>query len=95
MLSSGAWAEGSLYVGREERARFTVLFVQFVNDLRPMTSSSHPTQPGVCKLCEPRSGNRPRSVGVDYVRNQMNRQNEKSSCGEGGGPGDVVEAKRR
>lgn len=55
------------------KGRFTVLFVQFMNDLRPVTSRSCPTQPSVCKLGKPRSRNGSYSARVDNIRCKMHR----------------------
>ena len=58
-------------VGETRIKIFTVLFVQFVNDLRPVTPSSCPTQPSVCKLGKPRSRNGSYSVRVDNIWDKM------------------------
>ena len=56
--------------------------MHFVNDFRPMTPSGHPTQPGICKFCKPRTGNGFDSVGVDNIRDKMDGQNGKGARGD-------------
>ena len=66
--------------------------MHFVNDLRSMTSSGDPTQPGICKFSEPRSGNGFDSVGINNIRNQMDGQGDEGARGDDGSRVVAVEA---
>ena len=80
MVSSGVQAERVAVVVVGKGEVFTVLSVQFVDNLRPVAPSSHSTQPSVGKLGEPRSRNGSYPTRVDCVRHQMNRQYEQCGC---------------
>ena len=71
-----------------------MFLVQLVDNIGPVTSGSHATQPSVRKLGEPRSGNGSYSTGIDHIWYQMNCQTDQCRSKEAGRPGDVVEAKR-
>lgn len=73
----------------------TVLLVQLVNDLRPVTSGGHPTEPSVGKLGEPRSGNGPYLMCVDCVRHHMDCYDEERGRGKDGRIVIVAKIKRR
>jgi hypothetical protein len=76
---------------RSRGGRFTVLFVQLVNDLRPVAIGRHPTQPSVGELGEPRSGNGSYLLRVDGIRQHMSCYNEQRARGNGSRPVFVAE----
>ena len=70
----------------------TVLSVQFMNDIRLVTSSSDPAQPSICELGEPRPGNGFYSALVDDIRDKMDRQNDEGDRVDDGDRAADVEA---